>query len=201
MLFTFVGKFFLFFSSFFDEKGKTRKNLRTGKQNGLKFLIFQLNRTKSQLKKSFHVWLLELFLRAVFFSSKNPFYDFLAGNNYPDSPHLPHKFHLYLIFRLVCFGEYPNIYYRVVHYIGTETKIISLSDNQFKRKKVVSMLYVVFKKVLSLFVFFEAKNKTKEEVFSSFLRKWAEFFCIFFTTILFVNLKSNYSLFPWWSSK
>ena len=34
---------------------------------------------------------------------KKLIYDFLAGNNYPDSPHsqgvwnLPHKFHLYLI--------------------------------------------------------------------------------------------------------
>ena len=35
------------------------------------------------------------------FSQKQLTYDFLAGNNHPDSPHsqggLPHKFHLFLI--------------------------------------------------------------------------------------------------------
>ena len=186
MLFTFVGKFFLFFSSFFDEKGKTRKNLRTGKQNGLKFLIFQLNRTKNQLKKKFSRLAARAVIESHLFLQKNPFYDFLAGNNYLDSPHLqgvwhlPNKFHLYLIFRLLCFDEYPNINYRVVHYIRTETKIISLSDNQFKRKKVVSMLYVAFKKVLSLFVFFEAKNKTKEEVFFLLFTEVSRVFLHFF---------------------
>ena len=52
--------------------------------------------------RSLHIWLPELFLEGYFFF-KTAYFDFLAGNNYPDSSHsqgvwnLPNKFHLYLI--------------------------------------------------------------------------------------------------------
>ena len=186
MLFTFVGKFFLFFSSFFDEKGKTRKNIRTGKQNGLKFLIFQLNRTKNQLKKKFSRLAARAVIESHLFLQKNPFYDFLAGNNYLDSPHLqgvwhlPNKFHLYLIFRLLCFDEYPNINYRVVHYIRTETKIISLSDNQFKRKKSCKYTSCGFQKSFVTFCIFWGQKQNKGRSFFLLFTEVSRVFLHFF---------------------
>ena len=51
------------------------------------FKIFHLTRTKNHLKKSLQLWLLELFLKAVFFvSQKQLIVDFLAGINTPTHP-------------------------------------------------------------------------------------------------------------------
>ena len=50
--------------------------------------VANLTRTKNSLKKSFQLWLPELFLEAYFILKTAIIYDFLEGNNYPDSPHL-----------------------------------------------------------------------------------------------------------------
>ena len=61
-----------------------------------------LTRTKTFRKKFARLAARAVFVRLVFLQ-KQLIYDFLAGNNYPDSPHLQdvmkfaHKFHLYLI--------------------------------------------------------------------------------------------------------
>ena len=84
-----------------------------GTQNGnftKDYLIFHLTRTKNQLKISFNFGCQSCFCKPIF-SSKKLIFDFLAGNNYADLPHLQgvwnllYKFHLYLIIREIKQGK------------------------------------------------------------------------------------------------
>ena len=77
--------------------------------------------------------------RAVFVSlfQKLPIFDFLAGNNYPDSPlsqgvwNLPHKFHIYLIYiaRGVGMSGYKPFY-------GLQKQVFTRVRNFFHIKNV-----------------------------------------------------------------
>ena len=72
--------------------------------------LFDLSSNQNQrpIEKKFVRLAAKPVLVSQFFLQKQQIYDFLAGKNYPDSPHLqgvwnlPHKFHLYL-FNLKCF--------------------------------------------------------------------------------------------------
>ena len=52
------------------------------------YLIFYITRTKNHLKQKFARLAARAVIESLFLLKKQQIYYFLAGNNYPDSPHL-----------------------------------------------------------------------------------------------------------------